>query len=73
MSAVLRRLGSTVLVLLGVSLIVFLLLQLVPGDPARAVLGAGATQELIAAVRSEMGRDKPLPAQLHIYLCGMYL
>ena len=71
MSAVLRRLGSTVLVLLGVSLIVFLLLQLAPGGPARAVLGAGATQESVAAVRAELGLDQPLPAQFLDYLGGL--
>ncbi|NIZ92348.1 ABC transporter permease [Kineococcus rubinsiae] len=71
MIAVLRRLGSTVLVLLGVSLIVFLLLQLVPGDPARAVLGAGATQESLAAVRAQLGLDKPLAVQFLDYLGGL--
>jgi peptide/nickel transport system permease protein len=70
-TTVLRRLASTVLVLLGVSLIVFLLLQLVPGDPARAVLGAGATQESLAAVRAELGLDKPLPVQFLDYLGGL--
>jgi len=65
------RLASTVLVLLGVSLIVFLLLQLVPGDPARTILGAGATQESVAAVRAELGLDKPLPVQFLEYLQGL--
>ncbi|WP_432522308.1 ABC transporter permease [Kineococcus sp. SYSU DK006] len=65
------RLASTVLILLGVSLIVFLLLQLVPGDPARTILGAGATQESVAAVRAELGLDKPLPAQFLDYLGGL--
>jgi peptide/nickel transport system permease protein len=71
MAFVARRLLSTVLVLLGVCLIVFLLIQLVPGDPARAVLGMGATQESIAAVRAELGLDKPLPAQFADYLGGL--
>ncbi|WP_369051955.1 ABC transporter permease [Kineococcus terrestris] len=71
MRAVLRRLASTLLVLLGVSLVVFLLLQLVPGDPARAVLGAGATAESVAAVRAELGLDRPLPVQFLDYLGGL--
>ncbi|MCI2421675.1 ABC transporter permease [Saccharopolyspora sp. K220] len=72
MTAILgRRLLSTVLVLLGVSLIVFLLLQLVPGDPARTILGSGATGESVAAVRAELGLDKPLPVQFLDYLGGL--
>ena len=66
-----RRLLSTLLVLLGVCLVVFLLIQLVPGDPARAVLGMGATQESIQAVRAELGLDKPLPVQFLEYLNGL--
>ncbi|WP_432545505.1 ABC transporter permease [Kineococcus sp. SYSU DK004] len=71
MRTVLRRVASTLLVLLGVSLVVFLLLQLVPGDPARAVLGAGATAESVAAVRAELGLDRPLPVQFLDYLGGL--
>lgn len=71
MRAVLGRVLSTALVLLGVSLIVFLLLQLVPGDPARVVLGAGATAASVAAVRAELGLDKPLPVQFLDYLGGL--
>lgn len=66
-----RRLGSTVLVLFGVSLVVFLLLQLVPGDPARTILGAGATDDAVRAVRSELGLDQPLPVQFLDYLRGL--
>ncbi|WP_432571302.1 ABC transporter permease [Kineococcus sp. SYSU DK005] len=69
--AALGRIASTALILLGVSLVVFLLLQLVPGDPARAVLGAGATQEAVAAVRAELGLDRPLAVQFVDYLGGL--
>ncbi|MBY6412025.1 ABC transporter permease [Rhodococcus sp. BP-252] len=65
------RLLSTVAVLLGVSLIVFLLLQLVPGDPALTILGSGATQESVAAVRSELGLDRSLPVQYLDYMGGL--
>lgn len=58
MTATIRnRLLSTLLVLFGVSLIVFLLLQLVPGDPAVTILGSGATAEAVAALRTELGLD----------------
>ena len=54
------RLLSTVLVLFGVSLIVFLLLQMVPGDPAVTILGTGATAETVAALRARQVPHKVL-------------
>lgn len=65
------RLLSTILVLFGVSLIVFLLLQLVPGDPAVTILGSGATAEAVAALRTELGLDRSLPVQFFDYLGGL--
>lgn len=66
-----RRLVSTALVLLGVSLVVFLLIQLVPGDPARTILGMGATPEAVKALRAELGLDQPLIVQFLDYLGGL--
>lgn len=72
MTATIRnRLLSTLLVLFGVSLIVFLLLQLVPGDPAVTILGSGATAEAVAALRTELGLDRALPIQFFDYLGGL--
>ncbi|MCV7208599.1 ABC transporter permease [Mycolicibacterium canariasense] len=65
------RLLSTVLVLFGVSLVVFLLLQLVPGDPAVTILGTGATAESVAELRSSLGLDRALPIQFFDYLGGL--
>lgn len=65
------RLLSTLLVLFGVSLIVFLLLQMVPGDPAVTILGSGATAETVAALRTELGLDRSLPVQFFDYLGGL--
>ncbi|GAS94615.1 didpeptide ABC transporter permease protein [Mycolicibacterium canariasense] len=62
---------STVLVLFGVSLVVFLLLQLVPGDPAVTILGTGATAESVAELRSSLGLDRALPIQFFDYLGGL--
>ncbi len=58
-----QRLILLVLQALGVATFVFLLLHLVPGDPARAMLGETATAEQIAAVRQKLGLDRPLPEQ----------
>ena len=63
-----RRLVLLVFVLLGVTMFSFLLVNVVPGDPARVRLGAYATDELIAVRRAEMGLDKPLWEQYVIYV-----
>jgi glutathione transport system permease protein len=63
-----RRLVGTIPVLLAVSVVVFLFVHLLPGDPARLVAGPDASLADIAAVRTEMGLDQPLPAQYLHYL-----
>jgi len=55
-----RRLVGTVPVLLGISVIVFFLIHLVPGDPARTLLGVRATDEAVAALHARFGLDQPL-------------
>lgn len=60
---ILRRLISMIPVLFIVSLIVFSLLHLTPGDPAMSMLGEEATPESIAALRGQLGLDEPLPVQ----------
>ena len=56
----LRRLLQLPLVLLGISLVVFLIMALLPGDPALAILGPYATPEALATLRAELGLDQPL-------------
>jgi glutathione transport system permease protein len=63
-----RRLVGTIPVLLAVSVFVFLFVHLLPGDPARLVAGPDASPQDIAAVRSEMGLDRPLVVQYLRYL-----
>ena len=55
-------------VLFGVSLIVFLLVRLIPGDPAISILGSRATPELVARVRDQLGLDLPMWQQYLNYL-----
>lgn len=55
-------------VLIGVSLITFFLLQAVPGDPVRTLLGEKATEEVIASIRARYGLDKPVIAQYFHYM-----
>jgi peptide/nickel transport system permease protein len=58
-----RRLVALVPVLAGVSVVVFLVLHLSPGDPAEIMLGSQATQEDLARLRAQLGLDEPLPVQ----------
>lgn len=62
------RLLSSALVLLGVAVVVFALIQLVPGDPVRLALGTRYTPEAYEALRAASGLDRPLWEQFFGYL-----
>ncbi|HEV2920275.1 MAG TPA: ABC transporter permease, partial [Actinomycetota bacterium] len=64
----LTRLASLVGILLGLSVVVFLLQAVVPADPVRAMVGASATPQIVEAKRHELGLDRPLPAQYAQFL-----
>jgi peptide/nickel transport system permease protein len=53
---------------LGVTILVFFLIHLVPGDPARTILGNQATDARVAALRHSWGLDRPLPAQYEKFM-----
>ena len=63
-----KRLVYLVLVLVGVSFLVFLLLYMTPGDPVRMMLGESATQEAQAELRLELGLDDPFLVQYGRYI-----
>jgi peptide/nickel transport system permease protein len=67
----LRRCAQAVVVLLLVSVIVFGLLHLLPGGPARAILGTHATPTNIAAFNEQNGLDSPVPIQYWHWLTGV--
>ena len=60
---IVNRIFATILVLIGVSFIVFAALHFSPGDVARTILGLGATEERVQALRQELGLDRPLLIQ----------
>jgi ABC-type dipeptide/oligopeptide/nickel transport system permease component len=68
---VLRRLALLVPTLLGMSILTFSLIHLVPGDPAQVMLGERATPEAIANLRLELGLDRPLYVQYGRFLGGL--
>ena len=64
----LRRLAQAGLLLLLASVVVFLLLRLIPGDPATTIAGPNARAEQLAVVREDFGLERPLPVQYAIWL-----
>lgn len=66
-----RRLAQMVGVLIGISLVTFLLLHMTPGDPARLLAGDRASEETIAAIRTQYGLDQPLWRQYLTYLSNL--
>jgi len=68
---ILRRLTSTAVVVLGVVVMVFLLIHLIPGDPVDVMLGESAQTADREALRVSLGLDKPVIDQLIIYIKGL--
>jgi len=63
-----RRLLLAIPTLFGLSIVLFMFVRLLPGDPARAILGQHATPERVAALREHLGLDNPLWQQYFTYL-----
>jgi peptide/nickel transport system permease protein len=68
---VLKRLLQLIPVLIGVVTVVFILNQMMPGDPARLLAGETATEEAVQEVRKELGLDKPVIVQYFDYVGGI--
>jgi peptide/nickel transport system permease protein len=66
-----RRFVQMIPVLLGISLITFFMIHLIPGDPARNMLGPRATPERVAELRQSLGLDEPLWSQYRRFLTGV--
>ena len=56
--------------LLGVSIVVFVMVRAIPGDPAQILLGQAATPAQVAEVRDRLGLDEPLPVQYLVFIKG---
>lgn len=63
-----RRLIQTVPVIIGVTIIVFLLMHLIPGDAAQVIVGEGAPKEKVEQIRDSLGLNDPLPVQYWNYV-----
>lgn len=69
-NAYVRQLVQAAIVLLNVSIVVFALVRVVPGDPARLMLGMEATEDQVRAAREQFGFDRPLPVQYAQFVGG---
>ncbi len=65
---IVRRIFFILPVALLVSFMTFMIIHLIPGDPARLFLGESATPQTVAALRQQLGLDQPLPTQFGIWL-----
>lgn len=68
---ILKRLLAAIPVVFGLSVIVFLIMSLIPGNPATAILGSYATPDNVARINRELGLDKPLPVQYFIWVINL--
>lgn len=70
--SIMRRVGVFLLTVWIGSVVVFLLLSVLPGDPARAQLGLEATDAQVQALREELGVDRPLPVRYQEWVTGFF-
>ena len=70
---ILNRFLTLIPIVIGISVLVFLILHLVPGDPASIMLGTSATPEAVAALSKTMGLDQPLYVQYFTWMKGVLL
>lgn len=68
---ILKRLFSAIPVLLGISVIVFLIMAMIPGDPATAILGSYATPENVEKLNRDLGLDQGLVPRYFVWLSNM--
>lgn len=72
LSYVLRRLLYLVPVAIGVTILVFFMVHMIPGDPARTMLGTRATSQQVAALHHQWGLDRPLYAQYGLFMDRLF-
>ena len=71
MKLIAQRLAQLVPTTVGALVLVFVLMRVLPGDPAAAMLGTNATPQAVADLRSQLGLDKPLLQQFLDYVLGL--
>jgi len=69
---VIKRIGLSFPLILGVTVITFLLTRVLPGDPARTIAGVNATNEVVEQIRQKFGLNQSLPVQYFVYLKDLF-
>jgi peptide/nickel transport system permease protein len=72
LSLLLTRLLSLALTLLATSLAIFVVLEILPGDPAAIMLGTAAREDTLAALRQELGLDRPAVERYLLWVAGLF-
>ncbi|CAH0244469.1 Glutathione transport system permease protein GsiC [Agrobacterium fabrum] len=72
LAVLIRRLVSLIITLFAVSLIIYVVMGLLPGDPAAIMLGTSASPDTLAALQKQMGLDQPLPLRYLHWLAGVF-
>ena len=67
-----KRIFQVLPVLIIVTILIFFMIRLIPGDPARVILGEKATPEMVDLLREKMGLNKPIPVQYFIYMKNLF-
>ena len=70
---ILKRLVALVLTLLVASIVVFVVMEILPGDPAAIILGVNAREDTLAALRAEMGLDQPAVVRYLVWVGGLMI
>lgn len=68
---IVRRILWSILVLVGLSMVIFVIARVVPGDPARMALGPTATQEQVLQLQQQLGLDRPIVEQYGMFIAGL--
>ena len=72
LAVLVRRLASLIVTLFAVSLIIYIIMGLLPGDPAAIMLGTSASPDTLLALQKQMGLDQPLPLRYIHWLAGVF-
>src|SRR4051795_769622 len=68
---IVRTLLLSLITLFGVSVLIFLMLRVLPGDPARVLAGLDASAEQVDRIRAQLGLDQPLLVQYGSFISGV--
>lgn len=69
---IVRRLTQMVIVLFLITMLLFIMMKIAPGDPARLLAGLKATPETVAALQHKLGLDRPWPVQYGCFISGLF-